>query len=495
MAPTGAGKTIIFIELINRLLPVMREDECILLVSHLSILTTQTKERIEEFYPHINVGILQGNNLPSKDDKVVISTMQSARNFSKIWEWVDNCGKRPSYIIVDESHRVFCDSYNIIFDTFKEADILCVTASPFKDGKLIHKEFDDIAFEITLHDLIERKRLVPPVLKILGKEIKQTLQRVSIAVAMYEKEENKTPAIFFCPDKKSSKLTRDALKLKGFNAEIILGETSKDKRDKYLKAFINGEIDVLLSVDVLTAGVDLPNCEAIFLIAKTASPTSYIQRVGRGLRPEDKDSVKPHHKKQTCRVYAFREPPTIKHEGIEWVHNHSINPYYKEVNEKNEFERCLNEESRDSDWYKMKNELAHTFKLINSLNYEYIKKLLLERSFPTEFLDMFNKNKEKLKSTQWGERPASNAQKNLLQRNGFKNLTDIKKGEASYLIDTVMQSSGKGQDNSPFTVPSGKYKGRKIWETPHFYRKYVLEKFPNSEVGKMISEFNKNKKR
>ena len=75
------------------------------------------------------------------------------------------------------------------------------------------------------------------------------------------------------------------LKLKGINAAIVTGETKKRERERILKEFKAGEIQVVTNVGTLTTGFDYPELDTIILARPTKSLALYYQMVGRAIRP------------------------------------------------------------------------------------------------------------------------------------------------------------------------------------------------------------------
>lgn len=66
--------------------------------------------------------------------------------------------------------------------------------------------------------------------------------------------------------------------------ENIDSETPAKTRENIIKAFKNGEIDIIVNVDIFSEGFDCPDIEFIQLARPTKSLVKYIQQVGRGLR-------------------------------------------------------------------------------------------------------------------------------------------------------------------------------------------------------------------
>jgi hypothetical protein len=71
----------------------------------------------------------------------------------------------------------------------------------------------------------------------------------------------------------------------GYRAAVVHGNTPADEREKALEDFQSGRLQVLLNVYVLTEGTDLPEADVCILGRGMRHPTTYLQIVGRVLRP------------------------------------------------------------------------------------------------------------------------------------------------------------------------------------------------------------------
>jgi DNA repair protein RadD len=69
-------------------------------------------------------------------------------------------------------------------------------------------------------------------------------------------------------------------------AELVLGDTEIETRDKIVEDFKNKKFKYLVNVSVLTTGFDAPHVDVIAIMRPTESNSLYQQIVGRGLRLE-----------------------------------------------------------------------------------------------------------------------------------------------------------------------------------------------------------------
>jgi len=77
----------------------------------------------------------------------------------------------------------------------------------------------------------------------------------------------------------------------GVSTVTVEGKMPKTLRDQSIEAFRLGVAQVLLSVDLISEGFDVPECSCVLLLRPTQSLGLYLQQVGRGLRPSEKHTV------------------------------------------------------------------------------------------------------------------------------------------------------------------------------------------------------------
>ena len=70
----------------------------------------------------------------------------------------------------------------------------------------------------------------------------------------------------------------------GFNAASIHGNKSQGQRDRAIKAFRSGEINVLVATDVAARGIDIPGVGYVINYELPEVPDNYVHRIGRTAR-------------------------------------------------------------------------------------------------------------------------------------------------------------------------------------------------------------------
>lgn len=93
--------------------------------------------------------------------------------------------------------------------------------------------------------------------------------------------------IIFVTDVETAGKVASNFKAASVRAEAVSAETPDVVRDDYVRRFKNGEITVLINVDLFGEGFDVPGCECVVMARPTASLGVYLQQFGRALRPSE----------------------------------------------------------------------------------------------------------------------------------------------------------------------------------------------------------------
>ena len=129
------------------------------------------------------------------------------------------------------------------------------------------------------------------------------------AVEQYEKHAKGLQAVAFCVSIHHANVVKDSFVKAGYKAAIITGDMKMDDRDQVINDLTTGKIQILVSIDVISEGFDLPLVSACILLRPTQSLGLYMQQVGRILRPQPgKLAIVLAHVKNTI-VHGFVDTP------------------------------------------------------------------------------------------------------------------------------------------------------------------------------------------
>ena len=341
--PTGGGKTLTAAYWLLR--NAVDQNKKILWLAHRHLLLEQAAEAFaRNAYTDtmvnrtvFNYRIISGmHDKPvhiQKTDRILIASKDSMiRSLDKLKNWLNG---EEIYLVIDEAHHAVAKSYKKIIqyvaDHTKSMKLLGLTATPFRtsedeQGALKQVFTDDIVYKTDLDTLIKKGILSTPTFIDCNTNIQftehlgvQALKSIENLDTLPEnivndiagsKERNRIivdeyinnyekygPTIVFALNKNHA-ITLNALfnekgKKYGIKSEFIISEVqdmitgitiSNADNERKIEAYRNGEIQVLINVNILTEGTDLPKTHTVFLTRPTVSTTLMTQMVGRALR-------------------------------------------------------------------------------------------------------------------------------------------------------------------------------------------------------------------
>jgi ATP-dependent RNA helicase DeaD len=87
--------------------------------------------------------------------------------------------------------------------------------------------------------------------------------------------------LVFCNTKSQVDELVEFLKTRGYFAEGLHGDMSQSHRDKVMKGFRKGSIEILVATDVAGRGIDVNDVEAVFNYDLPRDDEDYVHRIGR----------------------------------------------------------------------------------------------------------------------------------------------------------------------------------------------------------------------
>jgi superfamily II DNA or RNA helicase len=308
-APTGAGKTVLASEIVER----FYKEKKIIVLCHRLVLLEQLERALSKQH-RVRKLTVSDQGPAFEDYEILLSTNMRAKDV------LSDAIPKADLIIVDEAHRVSPNGtgYKRIIEEFeengkKEARFMGLTASPERrtgdQRDQLNLAFDAIIDCADIETLIAEGILVPPVyrphfvhdLDLSGIDISSgdfpvsklspaivKSSMIDYAMTIYSEErlniKPKPISAWFCPDVMVAEATLESIRLFGIEAAIVTAQTPINERMKLLKKHEDGEIEAMVSVGVLAEGWDNPQCNIIVHLRPTLSKVLWGQSVGRGLR-------------------------------------------------------------------------------------------------------------------------------------------------------------------------------------------------------------------
>ncbi len=98
------------------------------------------------------------------------------------------------------------------------------------------------------------------------------------------KEHSDGLSLVFSRTKHGAEKLKKVLIAEGINASSIHGNKSQGQRERAIKAFRAGEIDVMVATDVAARGIDIPGITHVYNYDLPNVPENYVHRIGRTAR-------------------------------------------------------------------------------------------------------------------------------------------------------------------------------------------------------------------
>lgn len=308
--PTGTGKTRLFTSIISdiKACGILKQQEPkILIIAHRVELIEQISENLDKY--KVNHGIIAGGKERNLRPLVQVASIQTITHRTNI-DVANSLG--VDFIIIDEAHHSTANSYKKLWKLYPNTKKLGVTATPWRMNHLgFTSIYDKLIVSKSIKEFINDGWLAPycyysikdnsgirrdisgiDEFDIEGDYKVSALERVMDKVSIranlldsYQKLAKGKKGIIYSISRKHSDHICEEYKRAGIKIVRIDSETPREERRMYVQRFRNGQIDIIVNVDIFSEGFDCPDIEFIQLARPTKSLVKYLQQVGRGLRP------------------------------------------------------------------------------------------------------------------------------------------------------------------------------------------------------------------
>lgn len=296
--PTGAGKTVCFSYLTQRLTAAGKR---VAILVHREELIRQVSDTLRAF--DVDRGLIAAGALYDRRQRAhVASVFALARRLDRV--------AVPDYVICDEAHHCIAgSSWGKVVAAWRAVNpalrLIGVTATPERlSGEGLGEVFDDMLLGPTVRQLIDlgalsEYRMFAPRQAVdlsgIGRrggdfvrsEAAAAMDKPAIhgdAVAHYRRHCDGAPAVAFCVSVEHAEHVAESFRASGYRSASIDGTMPRDVRRSILQDFSRGGLNVLTSCDLISEGFDVPGIVAAILLRPTQSLALYLQQVGRALR-------------------------------------------------------------------------------------------------------------------------------------------------------------------------------------------------------------------
>ena len=251
-------------------------------------------------------GYIHANNELEKADFVFAS-------FQKIVNHLDEFDPEEfDYVVIDEAHHSAAPLFSKVINYFKPKFLLGMTATPERtDTKDILEYFESAVYEKDLPLALAEGLLAKVDYRLMVDDIEALLVKIRDETSFTESELNHE---FFLP-KRDEEIAKTILAKQAEcgaksimifcpsvahadsfghyfkDAVIVHSRMPKEDCNARLDAFKRGEVSVIISVDMLNEGVDIPETDMVVFLRSTVSQIIYYQQLGRGLRKGQREKT------------------------------------------------------------------------------------------------------------------------------------------------------------------------------------------------------------
>jgi ATP-dependent RNA helicase DeaD len=88
-------------------------------------------------------------------------------------------------------------------------------------------------------------------------------------------------AVVFCRTRREASDLASTLRARGYDADAIHGDMSQSQRERVLRAFRDGRINLLVATDVAARGLDIPDVTHVINYDIPDDSDAYVHRIGR----------------------------------------------------------------------------------------------------------------------------------------------------------------------------------------------------------------------
>jgi ATP-dependent RNA helicase DeaD len=288
-APTGSGKTAAFAIPILEKLDLNRDNRNVQALvlcptRELAIQVHKEFEKLSKYMENVSVVSVYGGQpidrqltALRKSPQVVVATpgrlmdhlRRGSVNLSAI-----------NMIVLDEADEMldmgFRDDINTILeDTSEERQTVLFSATMAKDIIAITKKFQKNPIIVDVMDSV----IDTPDIEQLYFEVSEK-GKIELLTRLLDLHNVKL-ALVFCNTKSNVDRVVEILKTRGYFSDSLHGDMNQSQREKVMRGFRNGGIEILVATDVAGRGIDVKDIEAVFNYDLPRDDEDYIHRVGR----------------------------------------------------------------------------------------------------------------------------------------------------------------------------------------------------------------------
>jgi superfamily II DNA or RNA helicase len=294
-APTGTGKTKTAVAITSDRINI---GQRIFVLTPQEEIHAQWRTAFAE--NNIDAGYINSDGVQGRNKKAYVCMPMSLNNILSLLPEKF----KPDVIITDECHHSLANTWLNIYDYYKDAQRLGLTATPQRlDGKGLDNVYTDIVQTIDMQQAINAGYLAQP-LVIVPEQYKmkirinngdydvseqaELLGKVRIigdVIQQYSNIFSGLPVMVACSTSEHANIMTKAFRDAGWKFEHIHSGLNYHERKQMIREIRTRKLNGLCSIGIGVEGLDLPGLYGLFWLRRTLSVTIYLQFIGRVLRP------------------------------------------------------------------------------------------------------------------------------------------------------------------------------------------------------------------
>jgi superfamily II DNA/RNA helicase len=285
-SPTGTGKTLAYVlPALEKMDPEIKNAQAIFLAPtrELAMQIYDVCLKFAENSGLSGASLIGGANMQRQLDKLKKKPQFIVGTPGRVKELIQNKKLKVhevKTIVIDEADHMIEAGFNgdvehVISATLKDRQLVFVSAT-------VNKKTEEWA----------KKLAVDPILVKAEKQTSDTNKMVhTFMLSEYrDKVDNLRKLIRHTPNIKAMVFINSSMKMDEFASKleyrkiklgVLAGNSTKQERQKVLKDFKNGKIPVLLTTDVATRGLDVPDITHVVHLELPEDIKQYVHRSGR----------------------------------------------------------------------------------------------------------------------------------------------------------------------------------------------------------------------
>ena len=308
---TGLGKTRVAAGIVEKWIRDRPDSEVLVLVPTLA-LVPQFEASLWPYLPKsMPTHVLTGTEKPAFAGGVTIATHQSAVRRS---DFPDRFG----LVIVDEAHHAPADGYARLLENLRPQFLLGLTATPWRgDERHLEDIFGEATHSVSIVEGMQLGYLAEVDYRMLVDDINWELvnssmpdevsvrdlnrqlfipeldEAVVVKIRTHLDEMTNPRCVVFCRSIEHAERVGRQLHAEGWPTRVLHSRLDRFEATRALRDFRSGAVPVIVAVDILNEGIDVPDVNTIVFLRVTHSRRIFVQQLGRGLRlSEGKTTVR-----------------------------------------------------------------------------------------------------------------------------------------------------------------------------------------------------------